>query len=98
VQADGYPGFGALYERQRAACGFDRSPASPFVFVSEGGALLSAVGFGRMIERAAVAAKLNIKAHAHIPSFPVVERGPIGGVGDTPVPAIDNDPALWHRA
>src|SRR5262245_54827941 len=42
------------------------SPASPFVFVSERGAPLSAPGFSRMIERAAVAADLGIKAHAHM--------------------------------
>jgi integrase len=40
------------------------SAASPFVFVSERGAPLSAPGFSRMIERAAVAADLSIKAHA----------------------------------
>jgi integrase len=42
------------------------SPASPFVFVSERGAPLSAPGFSRMIERAATAAALGIKAHAHM--------------------------------
>jgi integrase len=42
------------------------STTSPFVFVSERGAPLSAVGFSRMIERAAMAAKLGIKAHAHM--------------------------------
>jgi site-specific recombinase XerD len=42
------------------------SEKSPFVFVSERGAPLSAPGFSRMIERAAVAAKLGIKAHAHM--------------------------------
>ena len=39
---------------------------SPFVFVSERGAPLSAPGFSRMVERAAVSAKLGIKAHAHM--------------------------------
>ena len=39
---------------------------SAFVFVSERGAPLSAPGFSRMIERAALAAKLGIKAHAHM--------------------------------
>jgi len=39
---------------------------SPFVFVSERGAPLSAPGFSRMIERAALSAKLSIKAHAHM--------------------------------
>src|SRR4029077_19852981 len=42
------------------------SRASPFVFVSERGAPLSAPGFSRMIERAAVEAGLGIKAHAHM--------------------------------
>jgi integrase len=42
------------------------SPASPFVFVSERGAPLSATGFSRMVERAAAAADLGIKAHAHM--------------------------------
>jgi integrase len=42
------------------------SVQSPFVFVSERGAPLSAPGFSRMIERAAIAADLGIKAHAHM--------------------------------
>jgi integrase len=42
------------------------SPASPFVFVSERGAPLSAPGFSRLIERAADAVDLGIKAHAHM--------------------------------
>jgi type 1 fimbriae regulatory protein FimB/type 1 fimbriae regulatory protein FimE len=42
------------------------SAASPFVFVSERGAPFSTAGFGRMIERAAAAAGLDIKAHAHM--------------------------------
>jgi integrase len=42
------------------------SPTSPFVFVSERGAPLSAPGFSRLIERAAIAANLGIKAHAHM--------------------------------
>jgi integrase len=42
------------------------SEKSPFVFVSERGAPLSAPGFSRMIERAAAAAELGIKAHAHM--------------------------------
>jgi site-specific recombinase XerD len=37
---------------------------SPFVFVSERGAPLSASGFSRLVERAA--AELGIKAHAHM--------------------------------
>jgi integrase len=39
---------------------------SPFVFLSERGAPLSAPGFSRLVERAAVAAKLEIKTHAHM--------------------------------
>jgi type 1 fimbriae regulatory protein FimB/type 1 fimbriae regulatory protein FimE len=39
---------------------------SPFVFVSERGAPLSAPGFSSMVERAAIAADLGIKAHAHM--------------------------------
>jgi site-specific recombinase XerD len=42
------------------------SEASPFVFVSERGAPLTAPGFSRMVERAASNAKLGIKAHAHM--------------------------------
>ena len=42
------------------------SPQSPFVFVSERGAPLSRLGFARMVERAAAAAELKIKAHAHM--------------------------------
>jgi integrase len=42
------------------------SAKSPFIFVSERGAPLSAPGFSRMIERAATTAKLGIKAHAHM--------------------------------
>jgi integrase len=42
------------------------SRPSPFVFVSERGAPLTAPGFSRMVERAPVAAGLSIKAHAHM--------------------------------
>ena len=42
------------------------SAQSPFVFVSERGAPLSAPGFSRMIERAAIVADLGIKEHAHM--------------------------------
>jgi integrase len=42
------------------------STKSPFVFVSERGAPLSAPGFSRMVERAAVSAELAIKTHAHM--------------------------------
>jgi site-specific recombinase XerD len=39
---------------------------SPFVFVSERGAPLSPAGFARMLERATVTARLEIKAHPHM--------------------------------
>jgi integrase len=42
------------------------SERSPFVFVSERGAPLTAPGFSRMVERAAIVADLGIKAHAHM--------------------------------
>jgi site-specific recombinase XerD len=42
------------------------SAASPFVFVSERGSPFGTAGFGRMVERAAKAAGLNIKVHAHM--------------------------------
>jgi integrase len=42
------------------------SRRSPFVFVSERDAPLSAPGFSRMVERAAASAHLGIKAHAHM--------------------------------
>jgi site-specific recombinase XerD len=42
------------------------SAKSPFVFVSERAAPMSAPGFSRMVERAAVCAKLAIKTHAHM--------------------------------
>ena len=47
--------------RQQHEC-----PPSPFVFVSERGAPLTAPGFSRIVERAAVATSLGIKAHAHM--------------------------------
>ena len=50
----------ALRKHQR------ESPKSPFVFVSERDAPFSAPGFSRMVERAGIAAKLGIKAHAHM--------------------------------
>jgi type 1 fimbriae regulatory protein FimB/type 1 fimbriae regulatory protein FimE len=42
------------------------STASPFVFVSERGAPFTTAGFARMIERAASAAGLGLKAHPHM--------------------------------
>jgi integrase len=42
------------------------SEASPFVFVSERGAPLTTAGFARMVERAAKAADLGLKAHPHM--------------------------------
>jgi type 1 fimbriae regulatory protein FimB/type 1 fimbriae regulatory protein FimE len=42
------------------------SPTSPFVFVSERGSPFTTAGFARMIERTAVAAGLELKAHPHM--------------------------------
>ncbi len=42
------------------------SDASPFVFVSERGAPFTTAGFARMVERAADAAGLELKAHPHM--------------------------------
>src|SRR5277367_2670065 len=39
------------------------SPTPPFVFVSERGSPFTTAGFARMIERAAAAAGLDLKAH-----------------------------------
>ena len=41
-------------------------PESPFIFVSERGSPFSTAGFARMIDRAAEAAGLEIKAHPHM--------------------------------
>ena len=50
----------ALRKLQREA------PPSRFVFVSERGSPFTTAGFARMVERAAAAAGLGIKAHAHM--------------------------------
>jgi type 1 fimbriae regulatory protein FimB/type 1 fimbriae regulatory protein FimE len=50
----------ALRRLQREA------PASPFIFVSERGAPFTTAGFARMLERAAVSARLDIKVHPHM--------------------------------
>jgi integrase len=42
------------------------SPPSPFVFVSERGAPLTAPGFSRMVKRVGIVADLGIKVHAHM--------------------------------
>jgi integrase len=42
------------------------SENSPFVFVSERGSPFTTAGFARMIERAAGAAGLELKAHPHM--------------------------------
>jgi integrase len=44
----------------------DQKPASAFVFTSQRGAPFSPAGFAKLIERAGAAAKLGIKAHAHM--------------------------------
>jgi type 1 fimbriae regulatory protein FimB/type 1 fimbriae regulatory protein FimE len=43
-----------------------KSDASPFVFVSERGAPFTNAGFARMIQRAATAARIGLKAHPHM--------------------------------
>ena len=55
-----------LGDELRALRSLKRDAKSPFVFVSERGAPLSAPGFSRMIERAGRSAKMGIKAHAHM--------------------------------
>jgi integrase len=50
----------ALRKQQRDGGG------SPFVFISERGAPLKAIGFSRVVERAAAVAGLDIKVHAHM--------------------------------
>jgi type 1 fimbriae regulatory protein FimB/type 1 fimbriae regulatory protein FimE len=42
------------------------SQSSPFVFVSERGSPFTTAGFARMVERAADAADLDLKAHPHM--------------------------------
>ena len=42
------------------------SVSSPFVFVSERGSPFTTAGFARMVERAAVGAGLDLKAHPHM--------------------------------
>jgi type 1 fimbriae regulatory protein FimB/type 1 fimbriae regulatory protein FimE len=42
------------------------NPSSPFVFVSERGTPFTTAGFGRLIERAAACAGLQLKAHPHM--------------------------------
>jgi integrase len=44
----------------------EQEPKSPFVFTSERGAPFTTAGFARMVERAAVVAKLGFKAHPHM--------------------------------
>jgi site-specific recombinase XerD len=48
------------------ACARTRWSRSPFVFVSERASPFTTAGFARMIERAAVAARLKLKAHPHM--------------------------------
>jgi integrase len=44
----------------------EQEPRSPFLFISERGAPFTTAGFARMIERAAIEAKLGFKAHPHM--------------------------------
>jgi type 1 fimbriae regulatory protein FimB/type 1 fimbriae regulatory protein FimE len=64
----GTPATHPLTGREMRALRKHQREASPsaFVFTSERGAPLSAPGFSRMVERAGRAAKLGIKAHAHM--------------------------------
>jgi type 1 fimbriae regulatory protein FimB/type 1 fimbriae regulatory protein FimE len=52
----------AIWCRRKA----DESEGSPFVFVSERGAPLTAPGFSRMVERVVRSAGLAVKAHARM--------------------------------
>jgi type 1 fimbriae regulatory protein FimB/type 1 fimbriae regulatory protein FimE len=64
---NGTPSTHPLTGRELRALRHQReSTRSPFVFVSERDAPLSAPGFSRMVERAACSARLGIKAHAHM--------------------------------
>jgi integrase len=44
----------------------EQEPKSPFVFTSERGSPFSTAGFGRMVERAGVEARLEFKVHPHM--------------------------------
>jgi integrase len=72
------------------------SAKSPFVFVSERGAPLSAPGFSRMIERAAAVAKLGIEAHAHMLRHAAGYKLANDGVGTQSLQAYLEHEAL-HR-
>ncbi len=52
------------------------SVPSPFVFVSERGTPFTTAGFARMIERAAVGADLELKAHPHMLQHAAAMRSP----------------------
>jgi type 1 fimbriae regulatory protein FimB/type 1 fimbriae regulatory protein FimE len=51
----------ALRQLQR-----EQEPKSPFVFTSERGSPFTSAGFARMLQRAAVEAKIEIKVHPHM--------------------------------
>jgi site-specific recombinase XerD len=44
----------------------EQEPKSPFIFTSERGSPFTTAGFARMLERAAVEAKIEIKVHPHM--------------------------------
>jgi integrase len=44
----------------------EQQPSSPFVFTSERSSPFTTAGFARMLERAAVEAKIKIKVHPHM--------------------------------
>jgi site-specific recombinase XerD len=69
LEASGAANFAAPVIRQcdKALRRLQReSPASPFVFVSERRSPFTTPGLARVIERAAVGAGLELKAHPHM--------------------------------
>jgi integrase len=81
------------------------SPTSPFVFISERGSPFTTAGFARMIERAAAAAGLELKAHPHMlrhaSGYALANRGTTPGlfragsaIGRSPAPRSTRH---WRR-
>jgi Phage integrase family len=58
----------------------EQAPRSPFVFTSERGAPLTTAGFARLVERAAVEAKLGFEAHPHMLRHAAGTRSRIEGM------------------
>ena len=76
------------------------------MFVSERGALLSAPGFSRMVERAGLTAKLGIKVHAlmlrHACGFALANQGhaipaPRKPISATPISKTQRATRPWRR-